>query len=90
MEEFGLARDAWRHPNDTKYKYNPKTPTSHKDKYYQAMFDNTKDFAGTNFWAYSGLGRSTDLPNEYGMVWLGGKVKKHIYIIYCIYILMLI
>lgn len=30
-----------------------------------------KEFSGSNFWAYGGLGRSTDAPNKYGMVWLG-------------------
>lgn len=69
-----MARDAWRHPNDTKYKYDPKTPTSNKDKYYKAIYHSLDGYAGSAFWAYGGLGRSTDQPNEYGMVWLGGKV----------------
>lgn len=70
LEEFGLARDAWRDP---KSKYDPNTPTSHKDQYYQVIYQTIKDiYAGSNFWAYGGLGRSTDQPNKYDMVWLGG------------------
>ncbi|KAI8374624.1 glycoside hydrolase superfamily [Radiomyces spectabilis] len=77
LEEFGMARDAWRRPKDSQYKYDPETPTQHKDEYYEGIFDqitsmvNENPLSGWNFWAYGGLGRSTDEPNEYGMVWLG-------------------
>ncbi|KAI9022131.1 glycoside hydrolase superfamily [Phycomyces nitens] len=77
MEEFGMARDAWKKPEDLAYKYDPSTTTTHKDTYYKAIYDHifklakTKTFSGSNFWAYSGIGRSTDQPNSHGMVWLG-------------------
>ncbi|KAL0083215.1 glycoside hydrolase family 5 protein [Phycomyces blakesleeanus] len=77
MEEFGMARDAWKNPGSLKYKYDPSTTTSHKDTYYKAIYDQiyslakNKSFSGSNFWAYSGIGRSTDQPNSHGMVWLG-------------------
>ena len=79
LEEFGMARDAWRNPSDPAYKYNPGTPTSHKDTYYQGIFQQIEHLvhqgrhAGANFWAYGGLGRSTDEPNQFNMTWLGGK-----------------
>ncbi|KAI9468673.1 glycoside hydrolase superfamily [Zychaea mexicana] len=77
MEEFGMARDAWLQPNNLTFKYDPATPTAHKDEFFGALFDQIVGFAkkgqfsGSNFWAYSGMGRSTDYPNKYGMVWLG-------------------
>nr|4LYR_A Chain A, Exo-beta-1,4-mannosidase [Rhizomucor miehei] len=77
MEAFGMARDAWRNPEDETYKYLPSTPTSHKDEYYQKAFNqivslaSNRSFSGSNFWAYGGEGRSTYPPNPYGMVWLG-------------------
>ncbi|KAI8141448.1 glycoside hydrolase superfamily [Fennellomyces sp. T-0311] len=77
MEEFGMARDAWIKPDDEAFKYHPDTPTAHKDRYYQYIFDTIVGYAkkgrfsGSNFWAYSGIGRSTDYPNQYGMKWLG-------------------
>ncbi|CEG67983.1 hypothetical protein RMATCC62417_04322 [Rhizopus microsporus] len=77
LEEFGMARDAWRKPNDPEYKYDPATPTSHKDDYYKGIFKQIEHLAhqgrhsGANFWAYGGLGRSTDKPNQYNMTWLG-------------------
>lgn len=79
LEEFGMARDAWRNPSDPAYKYNPGTPTSHKDTYYHGIFQQITHLvhqgrhAGANFWAYGGLGRSTDEPNQFNMTWLGGK-----------------
>ncbi|KAL9543853.1 hypothetical protein PS6_009061 [Mucor atramentarius] len=77
LEEFGMARDAWRRPFDSAYKYDPSTPTSHKDQFYEGLYRQIEHLAsqfrhgGTNFWAYGGLGRSTDHPNAFGMVWLG-------------------
>ncbi|KAG1054487.1 hypothetical protein G6F43_003512 [Rhizopus delemar] len=77
LEEFGMARDAWRNPSDPAYKYNPGTPTSHKDTYYHGIFQQITHLvhqgrhAGANFWAYGGLGRSTDEPNQFNMTWLG-------------------
>ncbi|KAI7884440.1 glycoside hydrolase [Lichtheimia hyalospora FSU 10163] len=77
LEEFGMARDAWHKPNDLEYKYDPSTPTTHKDKFYHDIFKQivalAKDgeFSGSGFWAYSGQGRSSDYPNKYGMVFLG-------------------
>ncbi|KAI9274336.1 glycoside hydrolase superfamily [Phascolomyces articulosus] len=76
MEEFGMARDAWIKPGDEDFKYDPETPTAHKDRYYKGIFDNIVtlakkgQFSGSNFWAYAGLGRATDYPNQYGMVWV--------------------
>lgn len=81
LEEFGMARDAWRKPNDPEYKYDPATPTSHKDDYYKGIFKQIEHLAhqgrhsGANFWAYGGLGRSTDKPNQYNMTWLGGMTQ---------------
>ncbi|KAI9314252.1 glycoside hydrolase superfamily [Dichotomocladium elegans] len=83
MEEFGMARDAFNKPNDPVYKYDPNTPTTHKDEYYGFIFDEIvglakeRKFSGSNFWAYSGVGRSTDYPNKYGMVWLGDPPHEH-------------
>ncbi|KAI8069589.1 glycoside hydrolase superfamily [Gongronella butleri] len=77
LEEFGMARDAWRNPSDLAYKYLPSTPTSHKDAYYKGAFDQIVEMArnqsmvGSNFWAYAGEGRSTDAPNKFNMTWLG-------------------
>ncbi|KAI8062992.1 glycoside hydrolase superfamily [Thamnidium elegans] len=77
LEEFGMARDAWRRPSDTEYKYNAKTPTSNKDKYYKGLYTQIEELAsqsrhsGSNFWAYGGLGRPDDKPNAFNMTWLG-------------------
>lgn len=77
MYTYHKARDAFNHPDDDEYKYDPSTPTTHKDAYYKGIFDQILElakenkFSGSNFWAYGGLGRSTDYPNQYGMVILG-------------------
>ncbi|KAI7906703.1 glycoside hydrolase superfamily [Cokeromyces recurvatus] len=76
LEEFGMARDAWRKPLDSEYKYDPSTPTSHKDIFfkegvYETIEKLSNCYGGSNFWAYGGIGRSTDKPNSNGMVWLG-------------------
>lgn len=77
LEEFGMARDAWRKASDPSCKYDPATPTSHKDIYYEGIFQHIVQLvhqgrhSGANFWAYGGLGRSTDKPNQYNMTWLG-------------------
>ncbi|KAI8344518.1 glycoside hydrolase [Chlamydoabsidia padenii] len=74
LEEFGMARDAWKKPDDLAYKYLPSTTTEHKDKYYDhllSLVKKNKIFPGSNFWSYGGVGRSTDKENSYGMVWLG-------------------
>ncbi|CAO3585291.1 unnamed protein product [Absidia cylindrospora] len=78
LEEYGMARDAWKRPDDVKYKYDPGTTTEHKDIFYNHLLTQVatlvkqhKGFSGSNFWSYSGIGRSTDLPNNFSMVWLG-------------------
>ncbi|ORZ10747.1 glycoside hydrolase superfamily [Absidia repens] len=38
---------------------------------YATLVKQYKGFVGSNFWSYSGIGRSTDLPNNYSMVWIG-------------------
>jgi mannan endo-1,4-beta-mannosidase len=81
MEEFGMARDAWRKPLDSNYKYDVNTPTSHKDIYYQGLYhqiEQLKPFCGSNFWAYGGLGRPNDPSNSYEMIWLGGKLPYYV------------
>lgn len=80
LEEFGMARDAWRQPLDSAYKYDPSTPTSYKDQFYEGLYRQIEHLAsqfrhaGSNFWAYGGLGRPGDRRNSFGMVWLGGNV----------------
>lgn len=80
-----MARDAWRKPTDSAYKYDVNTPTSHKDTFYEGLYRHIEHLAlkfhhgGSNFWAYGGLGRPNDKSNSYGMTWLGGKV---LYIMY--------
>jgi mannan endo-1,4-beta-mannosidase len=78
LEEFGMARDAWRKPTDSAYKYDVNTPTSHKDIYYEGLYRHIEhlSYGGSNFWAYGGLGRPNDEANSYGMTWLGGKLTK--------------
>ncbi|KAI9487421.1 MAG: glycoside hydrolase superfamily [Benjaminiella poitrasii] len=75
LEEFGMARDGWRKPMDSQYKYDPSTSTSHKDEFFKKgiyqSIEALYHHGGSNFWAYGGIGRSTDKPNSYGMVWLG-------------------
>ena len=64
-------------PDNLTFKYDPETPTAHKDEFYGTLFNQIVDYAkegkmsGSNFWAYGGEGRSTDYPTKYGMVWLG-------------------
>jgi mannan endo-1,4-beta-mannosidase len=60
LEEFGLARD-WQPLNDF---YNPDSPTTYRDQFYAAMFEEVYtsmsaggSAAGDNFWAWSGLAR---------------------------------
>jgi mannan endo-1,4-beta-mannosidase len=57
MEEFGLGRDFERNE--------PGTPTSYRDRYFAMVFGkveeamkNSTPLAGTNVWAWGGLGRS--------------------------------
>jgi mannan endo-1,4-beta-mannosidase len=57
LEEFGFVRDGGL--------YDPKVPTTYRDRFYKAVFgmveDNVKkggSFAGTNFWAWGGEGRA--------------------------------
>ncbi|KAI8583313.1 hypothetical protein K450DRAFT_223006 [Umbelopsis ramanniana AG] len=77
LEEFGMARDAWRDPSFPLYKYNPGTATTHKDTYYQHILQLIQKLAshgasaGANFWAYSGDGYPSDIPNSFDMVWIG-------------------
>jgi len=67
LEEFGLARDG-QPVHDI---YDPKSPTTYRDRFYQAMYDEVhKSFssggpaAGDNFWAWAGEARP-------GGTWLG-------------------
>ncbi|HTX90640.1 MAG TPA: beta-mannosidase [Anaerolineales bacterium] len=67
LEEFGLARD-WDPLHDI---YNPSAPTTYRDKFYTAMFDQVtsaiamgEPVAGANFWAWSGQARP-------GYPWIG-------------------
>jgi mannan endo-1,4-beta-mannosidase len=84
LEEFGMARDAWRDPSMPLYKYNPGTATTNKDTYYQHLFRLIQKLAahgasaGANFWAYSGEGYPSDSPNSFDMVWIGGKLIEDI------------
>ncbi|KAK4520113.1 uncharacterized protein ATC70_008243 [Mucor velutinosus] len=78
MEEFGMARDAWKQPNSQWAKWDPETSTEHKDKYYDYMLSEIYKqveaggpYAGSNFWAYGGVGRPYEDPNQYGMYLLG-------------------
>jgi mannan endo-1,4-beta-mannosidase len=55
-EEFGFPRDAG---------YDPSSPTTLRDRFYDVMFSGVVDsaksggpFAGTNFWAWGGAGRA--------------------------------
>lgn len=79
LEEFGMARDAWRNPGVPLYKYNPGTPTANKDTYYEHIFRSIEKLAshgasaGSNFWAYSGDGYPSYPSNDFDMVWIGGK-----------------
>ncbi|KAI9287828.1 glycoside hydrolase superfamily [Umbelopsis sp. AD052] len=77
LEEFGMARDAWRDPSFPLYKYNPGTATTNKDTYYRHIFRLIQKLAshgasaGANFWAYSGEGYPSDASNSFDMVWIG-------------------
>jgi mannan endo-1,4-beta-mannosidase len=63
LEEFGLARD-WEPLHDI---YDPDSPTTYRDRFYVAMFDEVYasassggPAAGDNFWAWAGQARSGD------------------------------
>jgi len=72
MEEFGLARDGWASTG----KYDPATPVTNRDKYYQSLFSKVESLmaaqgaiAGDNFWAWGGEARppskwTGDPPHE--------------------------
>jgi mannan endo-1,4-beta-mannosidase len=72
MEEFGLARDGWVSTG----KYDPTTPVTNRNKYYQSLFSKVESLmaaggaiAGDNFWAWSGEARppskwTGDPPHE--------------------------
>jgi mannan endo-1,4-beta-mannosidase len=67
LEEFGLARD-WETLQDI---YNPNSPTTYRDRFYTAMFDQVysaisigEPAAGANFWAWAGQARP-------GYAWIG-------------------
>jgi mannan endo-1,4-beta-mannosidase len=67
LEEFGLARD-WETFQDI---YNPNSPTTYRDRFYTAMFDQVysaisigEPAAGANFWAWAGGARP-------GYAWIG-------------------
>ncbi len=67
LEEFGLARD-WEPLQDI---YNPNSPTTFRDRFYTAMFQQVlsaislgEPVAGANFWAWAGAARP-------GYPWIG-------------------
>ena len=72
LEEFGLARDGWVSTG----KYDPVTPVTNRDKYYQSLFSQVETLmaaqgaiAGDNFWAWGGEARppskwTGDPPHE--------------------------
>jgi mannan endo-1,4-beta-mannosidase len=67
LEEFGLARD-WEPLHDI---FNPNSPTTYRDRFYTAMFDQVysaislgEPLAGANFWAWAGQARP-------GYAWVG-------------------
>ena len=67
LEEFGLARD-WNPLQDI---YNPNSPTTARDQFYTAMFQQVltaigkgEPLAGANFWAWAGAARP-------GYPWIG-------------------
>ena len=67
LEEFGLARD-WEPIHDI---YNPNAPTTYRDQFYTAMFQQVltaiglgEPMAGANFWAWAGAARP-------GYPWIG-------------------
>ncbi|ORX80986.1 glycoside hydrolase [Basidiobolus meristosporus CBS 931.73] len=70
LEEYGMARDGWL-PNQGIY--DPDTPTSNRDRYYQALMDETVDLMkkkksmGQMLWSWAGEGR----PNDDEPRWLG-------------------
>jgi mannan endo-1,4-beta-mannosidase len=72
LEEFGLARDGWVSTG----KYDPSTPVTNRNKYYQSLFSKVESLmaaqgaiAGDNFWAWGGEARppskwTGDPPHE--------------------------
>jgi mannan endo-1,4-beta-mannosidase len=67
LEEFGLARDY----EPLRNIYDPGSPTTYRDRFYQAMFDQVYasmaaggPAAGDNFWAWAGEARP-------GYAWIG-------------------
>jgi mannan endo-1,4-beta-mannosidase len=72
LEEFGLARDGWASTGE----YDPATPVSNRNKYYQSLFSKVESLmaaqgaiAGDNFWAWGGEARppskwTGDPPHE--------------------------
>jgi mannan endo-1,4-beta-mannosidase len=70
LEEFGLARD-WDPLHDI---HDPDSPTSYRDQFFEAMFDEVYASAldggagaGDNIWAYGGEGR----PGDPAPQWIG-------------------
>ncbi|KAK9719874.1 hypothetical protein K7432_004501 [Basidiobolus ranarum] len=70
FEEYGMARDGWL---PTKNIYDPNTPTSNRDRYFQVLMDETvelmkeKKSMGQMIWSWAGEGRPTDEEPR----WLG-------------------
>lgn len=67
LEEFGIARDL--------ESYDPTSPTTYRDIYYQTVFDliyqlakKGQPIAGANFWAWGGEGR----PRKPKAIWKAG------------------
>lgn len=70
MEEFGLPRDG--------VKYDRKSTTAHRDRYYQVVFNQVKEhaktgdvFQGCNFWAWGGSAQPQHLFWERGDDYMG-------------------
>ncbi|ORX52304.1 glycoside hydrolase, partial [Hesseltinella vesiculosa] len=75
LEEFGMCRDAWKQPDNDNAKYDPATTTNHRDAYFDQVLAQVSvthdEFCGFLFWAYGGVGRPTNDPNQFDMVWTG-------------------
>jgi len=64
MEEFGLARDGWASTG----KYDPATPVTNRDKYYQSLFSKVESLMA----AQGAIARGQLL----GLGWRGSSASK--------------
>ncbi|KAI9502118.1 glycoside hydrolase superfamily [Coemansia spiralis] len=75
--EYGMMRDNWGEFSGIKA-YSPRAPISHRNKFYSAVVDcmkqfsnkNGRSFAGSAFWAYSGISRPPSIPTT-NITWTG-------------------